>query len=296
VGLAVLVAVAVFLADTLSRQADQSPSLSPDPSPNARSDPLAHDQDQALKAIRSQLAEGRTVTLIGDKGEPPWKRWILEEAGVNRPREANGGFSFHSYKFGMLELLPDPPTSGYRFSAEVRHDGSESGYVGIYFGHSQQDLTDGRHHWFCTVRFADKGRNAVMLKDEENQPCSLVRLVLYHHGEAEPAYHTDSTEVKKTFRPDSLTGKKSWRQLAVEVTPATFRAYWGPDCFGELPRAELLQRARNLCLSPPNLKLPQRKLQLPPEVCVPRHGLGLFVQGGSASFRRVRVQPLNPTD
>src|SRR5262249_50720446 len=72
---------------------------------------------------------------------------------------------------------------------------------------------------------------------------------------------------------------------AVEVTPETIRVLTGGKVVGVVPRKEL-ERAAQAFLSGKGAR-PGARAEFAPE-----GALGLYVYRGSASFRRVEIQPL----
>jgi hypothetical protein len=75
----------------------------------------------------------------------------------------------------------------------------------------------------------------------------------------------------------------------VEVTPESFRYYWEERYIDDLPRTRLVEFAHDLLV---NFKGdPAFPYPLSPSFA-PRDALGLFIKRGTASFRRVVIEPL----
>jgi hypothetical protein len=171
----------------------------------------------------------------------------------------------------LLELLPDPRLDrGYRFRAEVRHDeGSFLSDVGVYWGYSKHPSAEGVQEFFCTLGFNDQKPRVKLLRS--NVVLRLQRC--NDQGGAERA---------APLRQLPFAPVKQWRRLAVEVTPEAFGGSWDGKQLPAVSRAELLASSRSLRV---------RHLGLSPDFS-PRDGLGLYLNAGSASFRRVVVEPL----
>jgi serine/threonine-protein kinase len=78
------------------------------------------DPDRPLRAITAKLARGQAQTLIGHTGPPAWFRWWGREAAPQITPAADGSFTINDWDYGFLELLPDPQTETFLFSADVR--------------------------------------------------------------------------------------------------------------------------------------------------------------------------------
>src|SRR5262249_6772523 len=179
----------------------------------------------------------------------------------------------------LLELVPDPLQPGYRFSAEVRHEGNSQGSAGICFGLMTQDTDRGRLHWAWVLTFADRGRPPAIRRDAQGRPLGLVYLALYQFSGAGAAlsWKSSSTRTEHLF-PLEAKGAKRWRPLAVEVTPAEVRVFWGEGLIGTRTHAELNTCLRNVCVDRNGIP------EVPPPAFHPRGGLGLYLYNGAASF------------
>jgi hypothetical protein len=76
----------------------------------------------------------------------------------------------------------------------------------------------------------------------------------------------------------------------VEVSPEGVKALWSPE--GQRLEEVDSETARELEDYLARRRGGQQKLAAVPTTFRPRAGLGLFVLGGRASFRRVLIQPL----
>ena len=238
-------------------------------------------QADALTLIQRDLAEGKQVSLLGDQESPRWSRWRTTEGTKQVIWAPDNSFAIQSWEFGLLELLPDPMTESYRFSAEVRHDHA-SGIIckaGIYFAAHTFASADELEHSYGTVNFNDVNSEAQAFPDA-GLPGNQVRLNAQVHQEPSMVCFTAGLGRVQYFQTDGDGRPGQWRRLAVEVTPKDVRVYWDGQRFEHLSRKEFLEH--DLWL---------RSRHIPP--LAPRDGLGLYVYRGAASFRHVTVEPLS---
>jgi hypothetical protein len=188
-------------------------------------------------------------------------------------------FCVRSKELAILELRSRPPWVRFRLEARVRHEDSQpdEGEVGIYVAHNQYDADNKRcYHALGTFGFADKGKG----------PCrGKTDFRIWHLPVLPP--HTVSGSASGPvlfFDPARLIGdSRPWRKLALEVTPEEIRGYWEDAFVGSLSQ-EVMENKQTAAL----LHLPFLNWQFDPT-----GGLGLFVDSGTASFRDVRISPLN---
>jgi tRNA A-37 threonylcarbamoyl transferase component Bud32 len=203
------------------------------------------------------------VILIGESGPP-----ADFHRTVTRPEVRTGLHSGDRTFFVqapsclcLLGLGSPPPWPSFRFEAEVRHEESTGGEVGIYFAH-HLDLSPREENHFCfPLGFADKG------PFPGHATLRLTRIQLPSWQENQAVCISPAP-----FKPSGNAGAV-WRKVAIEVTPSEARVYWKDDqerCIGRLPREEAQSRIADVRGS-----------------YHPRGGVGLYVRSSSASFRRV---------
>src|SRR5262249_6242710 len=139
---------------------------------------------------QDRLARGETATLLGEGGPPGWSRWTSGEDAATVTAKEDRPFAVATFAAAMLKLLPDPKTDRYRLSAEVRHDeAADVSEVGVYFGFGTQPTAGGAAHYWLTVAFADRGRNAGIYwprGQELKGPPRFSRVALELHRRLEP--------------------------------------------------------------------------------------------------------------
>ncbi len=255
------------------------------------------DPDRPVGQAEARLARGEAVTLIGETGPPRWSRWCPDLEGVrSTPWNRDGTFTISSRTPALLELLRNPPES-YRFSAEVRDNGAvdpgiKAGYVGVFLAWSRPSLDGEEHQFFCTWAFNEftlpPGSGPGSERGRPSIPMSPASLTL---GHSSPSINYSSYRLRDhLFPPRDQNEPLSWRQLAVEVRPGAVQLFWeGKPVGNAVPwdrvRAEVPKvrsKGAFFIALPPTLDLPLG----------PRQPLGLFVNRGEASFRRVTVEPL----
>jgi serine/threonine-protein kinase len=260
------------------------------------------DPARPINRIEAELARGHTQTLIGEKGGPRWMRWREGQATSQTSVTANGTFSVHSWGQALLELVRDPQSEHYQFRALVRHDKSDDqGEVGIYVAHRGHGTPRGVVDHFVALTFYDLRDEMDLYKKllpkfPKVPPPPKGNPVLFDprlyaerpEGPWEPRLYCGP---RGYFKPAGAGGKE-WRELAVEVTPEGVRGFWAGRPIGTLSAKLAAGAARDY--------LAQRRQEHPDDplfqgvepVFAPCAGLGLYVHKGSASFRRVEIEPL----
>ena len=275
---------------------------------------ILFEPDRAARAIEARLERGEAVTLIGDTGEPKWSHWLSGERSARGQRGADGTFSVYTPSVSLLELVRDPHRPRYRLRAQVRHDTSrDTGAIGLFFC-AQRPGSPGAGFAFLQLTFNDisspgpqlermtpEARRLVLRslkgRPPNEVPRAPVRLGLCLHAEragAPPWYHDWSSSTPKLFEPAGFADRP-WRTLVVEVTPAGVSGFWGAERakVGELSFAEAVRGADHvldfLRQTFPN-DVTAQALQ---PALAPGGSLGLFVSNGTASFRRVVIEPVD---
>jgi serine/threonine-protein kinase len=217
--------------------------------------------------------EAPPLVLIGEGRPLPVLNWIAGEQGaVVEP--ADEGLAIHSPGTCVLELLPAPPWERYRLEAEVRHDATRHGSVGVYFGSGGHPSGQGPFHLLCSVGFADQG-NLTGRMDTR----------LWRMPDDAPAQYAAARCADHPFDGAARAGVPApWRPLAVEVGPEEIRLFFDGQYVGTLSPAEIGRRGSALFADAPSLTWD----------AVPQGGIGLYIDTeGAATFRHVAVRPLS---
>ncbi len=256
----------------------------------------AHRPELALQRAQERLSQGLPVTLIGATGRPAWYRWQAGGPDSHAFPARDHTFAVQSSNVGLLELLPDPQTTRYHFSAEIRHDSSDkAGEVGLYYNHGTPVEGLPPVQFFLRTSF-----NAVR-GDEEYRaimPREFLQKVPFHENTVHNVAHwlkdgptrsrfdrTYGAPAGPRFRALGEDNGR-WHRLELDVTPQGVTARWnGQPWTWTAAAAE---------------KSLDEVLKMWPESRLPRgyrptfgggRGLGLYIQRGSASFRNVTVTP-----
>jgi hypothetical protein len=219
---------------------------------------------------------------------PEWFRWRTTDGPPTVAQGPDGVFTVQSpRRCALLELLPDPQHEHYRFSAEVRQESTvtKGSQMGIYFAHTSQATADGPTHFFASLSFNDNARRSPTC------PKNCVRS-LFHFLDEQTLRRMQNWAIGPSGRPFcfmpavSDKGQGPWHRLAVEVTAERFEYFWDDQLVNSLSRAEWLQENKAWI---DEYIVPGER---PPQFA-PRGSLGLYVYCCVASFRRVKVEPLN---
>jgi serine/threonine protein kinase len=241
------------------------------------------DPNRAIDRIEAGLAQGKPQTLIGATGKPAWS---VSAVGGKPPSLAllqDGALQVSTFSLALVELMRDPQVANYRLRGEVRHDETRSaGEVGLFVGHRKHETHAGMAHSFMNLSFNDAANaeiQNVWLQShfylERDQFLGRERIV------GGPA---------RQLNPAGF-GRGTFRRIAIEVRPRAVRAFWEDTLIGEWVLEHFAGDNRR-AQKRGRKRFPDDPLtQLPPEFA-PRGGLGLFVKVGSASFRRVVLEPL----
>ncbi len=247
------------------------------------------DPDRQLAQIESRLARGESVTLIGETGLPAWSHWCFGQGAIVNPRQRDGTFTFSTFDPALLELVRQPPDS-YRFSAEVYYsEPKRSGNAGLFLAYSRTAGDGISHHCYCTwgfnafARFPPGPGQAEATQRVEFWVCRCARPV---GGDHAVGLHMH------TFPAGELATAPVWRRLAVEARPDSFQLLWEGEPVGKgIPWDKI------------RAVFPDTRRELKDGVVVdlfpdlsppfgPQQHLGVYVEGGEASFRNVAIQPL----
>jgi hypothetical protein len=227
--------------------------------------------------LQRELATGRKIALLGPDGRPRWHRFLTEKRRL--PLGARPGDSFRLEAWGvtLMELLPSPGMSAYRFEAEVLHEQSNQGMAGLFFAARESDAVSGEFS-FCTLAYASHGADAGQWR-------------LLRHRYAEAGTRPNGLDL---YSPPLLSGRppdlkprvNSWRKLMVEVSRREVCVFWGDDPVRRISCDALERRTTRV------LRVDKRPDRDPPPLDV-SGGLGLYVDGSIARFKNVSLTLLS---
>ncbi len=242
------------------------------------------DPDAKLKEIQRELAAGKRVVLIGPTGLPRWHRWALAPATLGESQEVHDHTcGLQTMEWSLLELVQDPGSEHYRFTAEVRHDrgwnlDTMTTGVGLYFGYNHSaDVRLEAHRlvWVALSEIREKP-----IKGLPNPlPHGLnLRHAVLNWGDKwhEPILQEAGEDGLLPFIPKQ-EHPRPWRTIVVTVTPSEVRVEMPQECPGRV------------------VSKTWDKLQLssgPP--ITPQSPLGICAASSLVSVRNVILEPLQP--
>jgi hypothetical protein len=218
------------------------------------------------------------IVLVGKTGRPEKFRLLIEKdtAIVGVP---GGSFTIQSPRVGLVELRPSSPWERFRLEAEVRHEDSVEGgmgVVGTFFGHSDYPAAGGRAHCFTALCYGDLDGRA-----------GTHHLVLASYQELPTNTYSESPVMGVRREPRMghapKPGVQPWRPIAVDVGGTEVVPWFEGECLLEGATLAAMADLRSTVL---------RDHEKRPTPFPVQRGLGLFVYRGTASFRNVVLRPL----
>jgi serine/threonine-protein kinase len=275
------------------------------------------DPERSFRNIEERLERGESVVLIPETGKPRWFSITAGGEAAQASEGIGGTFTVHSWSGttvqpgARVELVRDPHRESYRLRAEVQHrKGGPGSQVGLYVLDRPLATSQGPAHSLLLWTFNDLDDLRAKFAEKQKQFTERHGILLQHPApkgnyvtlrfnlllEKPPrptAWGVNASFGSGTFEPFIANKEQdSWRRLAVEVTPRTIRCFWNGQLACEQSFTDLTARARQ------RLRERNRKYPGSPPVeeemvnFSPRGRLGLCVCDGSASFRRVVIEPL----
>jgi serine/threonine-protein kinase len=272
----------------------------------------APDPARVAEEIEARLGRGESVTLIGETGGPAWLRWRTAEHATQISQAGDGAFSLHSWGRATLELVRDPQVDRYVMRAEVRHaKGDDMGEVGLFCCLRSYPLGDDVLHSFLRLAYDDVKDLAKQVSRDQRELKERLPAIklpplpkgnevklggrLYAEGKPLPLWDDPAGGLQpQLFQPAGLNGGP-WRPLSLEVTPEGIRGTWGATkvIIGPVSMKgleEATQIALNRMMTSKKARA-QFLREITPTFS-PRAPLGLYVNQGVASFRRVVIEPI----
>jgi serine/threonine protein kinase len=258
---------------------------------------LPTDYHREVQPYVDGLAGGQAVTLIGPQTEHVPHRWAVGTGTLELRRDDGEPFAaINSDGPGLVELLPDTGRDAYRIVAELRHTRAfkADSEVGVYF---RQRTIEGKrltHQLYLQVHFADIGPRASFPgtngKAVGGAQLDLFDLVRKRDPITGGLTYWQSESKDVFFHSRFGTFGGVWRRLAIEVRPGGVTFTWGDgkdSSVRRLTQAEIRTYVNQLGIDFPELE--------GIEVAPLRGPLGIIVNMGRVSVRRMTVEPL-PAD
>jgi serine/threonine-protein kinase len=259
----------------------------------------ASDPEREVRKIEARLAEGRRVDLIGESGPPVWHRWEQGEEAGRASAAADGSFSVHCWGFGLLDVVREVPCGRFRVRAEVRHEKSDRvGEVGLYVARRAYPGPTAPVHSFITLTFNDvvvPTRPAGLPVQQAVPANNPVYLTPYLHcgRRGVPLDKRLAGDWPRLCKAAGFVGGP-WRTLRADVSAKRVRAWWEDGkVVGELTAARVRRETEAAVREMRELLPGDLTLEGIEHGFDPHGAVGLMVLKGSASFRRVVIEPLS---
>ncbi|MBI1916656.1 MAG: serine/threonine protein kinase [Planctomycetes bacterium] len=276
-------------------------TLPPAAAPSTGLEPPQQREALALAALQRDLAAGKTVTLVSDKGVPDWYQWRTEKTRPRLARQRSVPVGVESWTICLLELLPSTPPH-FVLSGEVQLVATNNGSAGLYLFGEERLTPDGPQHHFCALTVAGRpaaapawgaaaGWGAVVAQSVTDKgAASEFRLFFDRYREIDRDRPHDRRRLSLRRAPVPLgkPGSDGWCRLDVEATLPLLTVRVNGRLLRRLPRGEQDGYVRLWWADLHREMAPAP----PPPPYAPGGALGLFVERGTARFRNVIVQPL----
>ncbi len=256
---------------------------------------------------RAELAAGKSIELLDDQGKPAWDFPIIAGRNSSKIDRLNDQWTIHTTNVALLQLLDDPGIEAFILRAEIHANSLASiPKAGLYVAHSRIDDPTGIWNFqleafyeedlgnFLALPAGDPaGKSAgPQLKVKHYRPDKIERIdgsdgkgVVRLRGFEESLDLSSRQELKTwNFREDKPTPNGPWRTMEMKVLESSFTIQWDNRRTYSLPLPIPDQMLAHLAVPL------QGQPGLPPKFKA-RGGLGIVVEGGSASFRRIELIP-----
>jgi hypothetical protein len=255
------------------------------------------DPERARKDAEGALARGEVFSIKGKQVPPGTLHWVIGGVGPPKPDPVEDCFTVETMDLGLLEVVADPGRDRYRFQVEVRHDGAgQQSHVGLYFGYREVGAGDGtRQGRFFALRYTDRVPPAKRVGPDGKPVVVKVAVECRCFADRPGKLYAPHVPVGvglpiEPTNPFAEPGP--WRTLTVEVRPEGVKASWLDDKGNEVTVDEASSALLEKLVR--GRKAGSKLLSDVPTEHRPRSGLGLYIFGGKASFRRIVVEPLAP--
>jgi hypothetical protein len=214
-------------------------AFAPPPPPPKSADELKADR---LEAIYADLLAGKSVTLVGDSGEPVWwesptGRPFFAESPV-RTKDDPGGcyFSTPRNQLTVLKLL-DPPIDRYTVTLRFKHIGGPNTDVPVLGFFAALDVPKPDDGWREYSFFAVGYNDCDLARDLTAPPKPSAVTVGSRCYAALPGRLPNPAGcvalVRQTLHGVGKRLPGPWRTLVVQVTPERLVAFWDPLLDGD---------------------------------------------------------------
>jgi serine/threonine protein kinase len=234
---------------------------------------------ERLLEIESRLNAGQTVNLIGSDRKPTWHSKLVGHPSVDRHPLEDGVCSIRGNDRSLVELVRNPPRSGFRYEIDVRlGDTFALGEAGLFVAHTLRIAPEGPEHWLY----------ALLLSESKQTDRVVVRPCLMRYRDEignTPSCLQQHQLACKRFPRRHAQASGLWYQLAVEVTPDAITAFCEGNLIFELKASELPIVSRSMLTISPAFD------DRFPGCASTEGGIGLCITGANVSCRKAVVKP-----
>jgi hypothetical protein len=254
--------------------------------------------------IRDELRAGRSVTLVDADGNASAAVQLLGNGSAER--DPGGWWTVQSTDKALAEFLDDPGVDSFTLTGEVRANRLASiPSTGLYVGHRRIASADGDWHFQVEYLYQESPANyraapapdvpapppppktkvykpKVVIPPGQPGGSRVIRL----HGTQLTSGPGENPEDLNVWMvgADAPTEGGPWRQMGIRASGTTFTVSW--EGIEEHPTPELPVVILD------KMQVFLRERPDPPLAFTSRGGLGVYVSGGSASFRNLTIHPV----
>jgi hypothetical protein len=261
------------------------PTLEVKPDPVAGPSVQELQRQRALRDLTCELDAGRPVTLLDQFGQERWYRWATETDRPPLPPAMDHRTIRAVGSPCQCELLADPRTESYRFSAEVQlFEWAQNGRAGIYFLGEEQEMPNGRLYRYFSLTLAEQKTKGNL--DGVVRPEGVVRFCHELYRTPNPLSAPPQGRAYLGSKILSAEELPKWHTLTIQVSP---REIVGHLDNVRVPTSRPVSLDQPLETEAPGRPAPRKPMNR-------RGSLGLFVWKSAANFRNAVVTPLPPAE
>lgn len=243
--------------------------------------------EEWIREVNGNLANGDTQVILDSKGKLPWHRWIYGEAALNSTGGKDPYVTLDSAGLALLEIVPQVDCPAYELTIRYRREAFTDGKIGLYVLRGSARSFFGEMNCFVDFYDFQEDRREVMefkplqLFGPDSRTIGLNELPMPIVNFNEPIDAIDPAD-----------GHGSWRELRLKVTPGEVEAFALGKRIGAIDRDLMKKKANEFQLMAEDVqKLPKGSM------AANFHkgsGLGIVISQAKASFSAIELKPCSP--
>lgn len=267
---------------------------------------LRRDRTDPREPIRSDLRAGKPVTLIDKNGNPKQVFKLIGGGGTaHAERDPAGWWRVDTTSVVLVEFLDDPGVDSFTLTGEVRGlNLATIPEVGLFVSHRLVKTPDGDWHFQLEHVYGECPDNYVVPPAPAGLPLRPPKSKVYKPDVVRPGFppaaghrvvrlHGSQLAERDGENPEDFRSWEvnrddpqeggPWRLMGIHASGTTFSVSWGGKDDYTIPEIAIgrLHKLQSFLRERPD----------PPLSFSARGGLGVYVAGGSASFRNLTVVP-----